>query len=97
MLIAILLSSLTSAEVMINEIMYDVVGSDSGHEWVEIYSNQSIDLTGWKFYENSVNHNLNLINGSIILDGYAIIADNSNTFISDNPDYDGTLFDSAFS
>jgi len=85
----------------INEIMYDLPGSDSGREWIEIYNNesQSINLTGWKFYENNANHALNLINGTWILENYsfAVIADNSDLFLQDNPSFNGTLFDSAFS
>jgi PKD repeat protein len=93
--------------MIINEIMYDLeTGSDSGREWVEIFNNKidasidaSIDLTGWKFWENGTNHGLTLFQGSAIIpsSGYAIIADNPEKFLIDNPGYSGTIFDSAFS
>lgn len=85
----------------INEIMYDVVGTDTGREWVEIYNDTSspIDFSSWKFLENSVNHTVKLISGSptIPAGGFAILADNDVNFMLDNPDFVGTLFDSAFS
>jgi hypothetical protein len=83
--------------VIINEIMYNPIGTDTNHEWIEIYSTDSINLSGWYFYENEVNHNLNLISGGWILNGYAVIADNSETFLLDYPDYNSTLIDSSWS
>jgi len=93
---------IASANVIINEIMYDLeTGPDTDREWIEIlnYSDTSIDLTGWKFYENNTNHGLTVIQGGTIIpsNGYAIIADKSDKFLLDNPGYLGILFDSAFS
>ncbi|MBI2047001.1 lamin tail domain-containing protein [Candidatus Pacearchaeota archaeon] len=87
--------------IRINEIMYDLNGSDAGREWVEVYNDgsESLNLTAWKFYEDNQKHNLNLISGSWVIGGggYFVIADNSATFLQDNPSYAGTLFDSSFS
>ena len=87
--------------IIINEIMYNLPGSDSKREWIEIYnlSDQEIDLTGWKFYEAKTNHSLKLIRGSVIISSgaYAIIADSADNFLVDHPDFIGTLFDSSFS
>ena len=87
--------------VVINEIMYDLEGSDEDREWIEILNNgeNSVDLTNWKFYENETNHNLKLIQGTISIppNGYTIIADDTEKFLMDHPNYSGTLFDSAFS
>ncbi len=85
------------AEVIINEIMYNPSGSDSGHEWLEIYSDQAVDISGWKFYEGGTNHKLAIISGSYIVEGYAVIADNSENFFIDYPNFNGSLFDSTFS
>jgi len=101
--IATLIFSMTivSANVVINEIMYNPSGSDTGREWIEVYNDESqeINLSGWKIYEAGTNHNLNLISGSWILNpgDYVIIADNDGNFLSENPDFSGTLFDSSFS
>lgn len=85
----------------INEIMYDAPGTDSGREWIEIYNdtNADIDFSGWKLFENSVNHTVKLITGNAVIPagGYAIIADNDQNFLVDNPDFTGVLFDSVFS
>lgn len=85
----------------INEIMYDVGGTDTGREWIEIYNNTSVsvDFSKWKVLENAVNHSVKIISGSSIIPsgGYAIVADNDVNFLVDNPSFSGTLFDSAFS
>ncbi len=49
------------AKLIINEIIYDLEGSDAGYEWIEIKNilDGPIDLTGWKFYDGS-NHLLNI-------------------------------------
>ena len=90
-----------SSAITINEIMYDPAGSDTDREWIELYNNESFDvnLTGWKFSEGGTNHGLTLVNGSWILGvgKFAVIADDSNTFLSEYPDFNSTLFDSSFS
>ena len=86
--------------VIINEIMYDASGSDSGREWIEIYNDGSeINLTGWKFYEGGTNHGLSLIRGDFILGNneYAIISSDDVSFLLEYAGFSGTLFDSSFS
>lgn len=93
-------SSWAYASVVITEIMYDLSGSDTGREWVEIQNNGSAtDLTGWKFFENGVNHTLVLSQGNISLpqNGFAVIADSAEKFLLDWPGFSGTLLDSSFS
>ncbi len=87
--------------VIINEIMYDFEGSDSGKEWIEIFNSgdTSVDLTNWKFYENQSNHNLTIIQGSINLfaGGYAVIVNDPEKFLVDYPNYNGIIIKSSFS
>lgn len=87
--------------VAINEIMYDLDGSDDGREWIEIFNNgdTTIDISGWKLHENETNHGLTVAQGmfSISANGYAIITDKPDKFLIDNPSYSGILFDSTFS
>ncbi len=92
------------AQVVINEIMYDLPkdsGSDIGREWIEVFNNGSkdVDLSGWRFYEAKTNHRLKLFKGNSVLHagGYAIIADNPEKFLVDNVGFAGTIFDSSFS
>jgi hypothetical protein len=99
------LSSMTiiydSETIRINEIMYNPAGTDSGHEWIEIYNkaDYAINITGWRLYEQGTNHTLTLQNGSMEIpaNGFAVIADNYLNFLTDYPGYSGTLIDSSFS
>ncbi len=86
--------------VTITEIMYDPEGSDTDHEWVEVYNDgASEDLSGWKFFEGGSNHGLTLVAGSAVVSQgwYAIIAVNAPVFLADYPSFSGTVFDSVFS
>lgn len=100
-LLGILFSPKFIFAMQINEIMYDAPGTDTGHEWIEVYNNsqEEIDLINWRFFENSVAHELTLISGAskIPAGSYAIIASDASLFLSDYPDFSGTLFDSVFS
>ena len=86
--------------IVINEIMYDPYGADTDREWIELYNNEAndIDIAGWTLYEDGKNHGLTLIQGDMIIpeNGYAVIADNSNSFLLDYPGFNGTLIDSVF-
>lgn len=91
--------------VIINEVMYDLEGADSGLEWVELknISSEPIDLTGWKFNDGS-NHLLNVPpkNGGqgtmvILPQGFAILADKADLFLQNHPNFLGTVIDTAMS
>jgi hypothetical protein len=90
----------SNAQVMMTEVMYDLEGTDTGREWVEIYNAGSVgvDLADWKLYEANTNHRLTAVSASVIpAQGFAIIADNTAKFLTDNPSFSGVLFDSVFS
>lgn len=94
--------------IVINEIMYNPEGADSGNEWVELYNSgtSTVKISEWKFSEGETNHSLSLQGGSDSLESgkYAVIADDANQFkeyyrqFFGSP-YDGSfsLFDSSFS
>lgn len=93
------------AQVQFNEIMYDASGTDTDHEWVEIYNpgSSSVDITGWKFNDGS-NHTLNVppVNGgvgsmNIPAGGYVILAASAIQFLADYPSYAGTVIDTVMS
>ncbi len=96
-----LLPMLSFAAVQITEIMYDLPGTDTGREWIEIYNPDaaSIDVSKLKLFEASTNHSITPAGASATLDPYqyAVIADTPAKFTADNPDYAGLLFDSSFS
>jgi len=92
-------------EVVISEIMYDLPGTDSKHEWIEILntSDTEIDLTGWKFNDGS-NHLLNEPpkNGGqgslkILAGEYLILTGDATTFLTDHPGFSGTVIDTVMS
>ncbi len=90
------------AQIVVTEIMYDLKsGSDSGHEWVEVYNAGAsvVKLTDWKLFENGTNHKITGVVGADTLMpyAYAVIADNREQFKVDWPNFSGQLFDSAFS
>jgi len=86
---------------MINEIMYDLPGSDTGREWIEIYNSgpESIDLSKFFIREAETNHKLDITTGSTVIPqgGFAVIADTPSKFLIDNPQFTGVLFGSSFS
>jgi|TARA_Y100000310_G_scaffold214702_1_gene215617 PKD repeat protein len=93
--------NVANAQIVVSEIMYDLEGSDSGREWIEIQNVglESVDLSSWKFFENDTNHKLVISQGSesVSPDFFAIIADKPDLFLADFPSFSGTLFDSSFS
>ena len=93
------------AQISINEIMYDLDGTDTDHEWVEIYNGgtDSIDLTDWKFSDGS-NHGINIPpenggQGSIVVGAgeYVVLSPNAPIFLSDHSGYSGTVLDTVMS
>ncbi len=88
------------AAVYINEVMYDPYGSDTGREWIELYSNGSCEnVSQWRLLEAGTNHLLTLVQGNSTLctNQYAVIADNPANFLAEYAFFNGTLFDSTFS
>ena len=91
---------------VINEIMYNPKGSDTGQEWIELINTsfQRIDLSKWKVEINGRKHRLNPPpknggQGSIIIqpNQYFIIASDAKKFLTAHPNYSGTVIDSSFS
>lgn len=93
--------SIAGANVVINEIMYNPFGSDTNHEWIEIYNNgtETTNLTNWKFFEANTNHALVLGQGNMIIfpGEYIVIAQDNKTFLNDSKNYKGKIIESSFS
>ncbi|MDD2935478.1 MAG: lamin tail domain-containing protein [Candidatus Pacebacteria bacterium] len=103
-LIAIFLLSpvFAEAQVVISEIMYNLEGTDTGFEWIEICNDgEDTDLANWKLFEAETNHKISSYpkEGSLVLLGgkCAVIADNPDKFKQSNSNFSGVIFDSAFS
>ena len=100
--IFLLFPGVVSAGMTIHEVMYDVPGTDTGKEWIEIYNDgASVDLAGWKLFEGNTNHGIATTTAEqnfIVATGeYAVIVDNVEKFLADWPSFSGVLFDSSFS
>ncbi len=91
------------AQVVINEIMYDPTDADSSREWVEIYNSgaETVDISKWKFLENTSasNHGLTQIQGTTDLPagGFAVIVIDSAKFLTDFPTFSGNILKASFS
>lgn len=87
--------------ILITEIMYDVPGTDTGREWIEVYNSgtTSIDFSSWRLGEGETNHKIKEGKGDKILSpgAYAVIADNLEKFLADYSGYAGVVFESSFS
>lgn len=79
--------------------MYDFPGGDGKHEWIEVYTTEPLTLTEYTFLEGGVYHGIHEFQGGTQMEAgsYAVIADDAQTFLSDNPGWSGVLFDSSFS
>ena len=91
------------AALEVTEIMYNPVGSNTGHQWVEVVNNSSdpVDLGDKiiRFFDAKGNHLLKPYGtGSAVVSSgaVAIISQNPLTFLSDYPDFTGTLIKSSF-
>jgi hypothetical protein len=87
------------ASFEITEIMYDVNGSDTNREWIEVQNTGSSpdDLSKWHFYSDKTSHSLTPDTVSLVPAGeYAVIAQNVAKFKIDWPNFSGILFDSSW-
>ncbi len=99
-------SQAANTDLVISEIMYDLEGSDSGGEWIEVYNSgsETIEvLTGtgastWRFFDGS-NHVLHLANGTstIAANEYFIVASDAQNFLSTHTGFAATVFDTVMS
>lgn len=86
----------------VSEVMYDVSGTDSGREWVEVYNagSSSVDLSILRFFNKQGGHTIKSYGGAstVLAPGaVAVLADKPESFLADYPGFTGVLLDSAFS
>lgn len=94
-----------SFALMISEIQFDPAGSDTDREWIEIYNDSvnNLDLTQIKFFENNVNHSIDIFNlpnsteKEISAGEYVVLAQDIAKFKTDFPNYVSKIFKSSFS
>jgi len=81
MLVFILLFSTVSYGLLISEVMYDPLENDNYNEWIEIYSDENINVENLTICNDTIS--ISTTNYSINNDSFFIIAD-SDTNISNN-------------
>ncbi len=89
----------TQANFEITEIMYDLDGTDSNREWIEVKNigDKNEDLSKWYLFSDNTKHALIPQTESIIESGrYAVIAQNVPQFKNDWPNFTGLIFDSSW-
>ncbi len=101
--VTVFLPKTAHANVLITEVMYDMPGTDTGHEWIEVCNTGDADvvLVDWRLFEADTNHKIisttSSENGLLGGRTCAIVADKAETFLADNAGYIGRVFDSTFS
>jgi len=99
--ILIITPTCADAQIVINEIMYDLEGTDTDREWLEIKhtGTAEVDISLWKFFENNSNHALVAYRGSAVLNPgeFAVVVDSPETFLTDWPGFTGTILDTSWS
>ncbi|MEN9614479.1 MAG: hypothetical protein RLZZ347_786 [Candidatus Parcubacteria bacterium] len=97
----LVIPSVCFGQVVISEIMYDVSGTDTGREWIELQNTGSsaVDLASWKLVEASTNHSMTQSQGATILSpgSFIIVADDPIKFKTDWPNFAGAILNSTFS
>jgi hypothetical protein len=95
-------ATLRPYHVKINEIMYNLPGSDRNREWLELFNGgpEDINITGWKFFEYSTDSYQLFTrgHGSMVIPagGYAIVAVDATTFLNEYPACNCTVIESVF-
>jgi hypothetical protein len=79
--------------------MYDLDGTDTNREWVEVKNSgeESADLSKWFLFSDNSKHALTPQGSSDVPSGgYAVITQNPTNFQADWPNYTGLIFDSSW-
>lgn len=94
--------------VMVTEVAYDLEGSDTKREWIELHNDGAFELSleGWSIRIGDSTSKSPLrfdaatgaVGGSLLQPGeYIIVADSVTDFLADHPAYSGKIADSTIS
>lgn len=89
-LVLFLMLTVCWAQIVINEVMVDPIGSDTGKEWIELYNpiDQPVNVTGWKIKSAGTSFTLNYTIPQFIMEPYSflLIGEDSVSFANFNTD-----------
>jgi hypothetical protein len=88
-----------SAGFEITEVMYDLDGTDTDREWIEVQNtgSEALDLSTWYFFSDNSKHSLVPEGVSLVpAGGHAVIAQKAAKFTTDWSSFSGLLFDSSW-
>lgn len=103
-IVFLFLARFALASLSINEIMYDLSGSDSvsskSREWIEIYNsgpeNISVDASKWRIHDGTSNKTINgEVDFTISAGSYVVLAGDKDTFLADNVGFFGIVYDTG--
>ena len=87
--------------MVMTEIMYDAPGTDTGHEWIEIYNagSEAVPPGDIVLFESNVNHSVSAYGtgDSLPAGAYAVLTPKPELFLADYPAYAGVIFSVSFS
>ncbi len=94
-----------NSDIVINEICSTGCADNNKHQWVEIFNkgSETVDIMGWKFWEEQTNHSLKFNSSSLLQDyliqpgEYCAIVEDDQTFVLDYPGFASHIFDSSWS
>ncbi len=95
-ILILLLLPCVSAQVLISEVLYNPINTESGGEAIELYNptNQTIDISNWIIATETSDHDAQLpSNTTILARGYLLIADNGFSLNKDNSSWPNSNYE----
>jgi len=96
-------ASAASSDVVITEIMYDPVGSDTNHEWIELKNmgSESVEIKGgatsdsWRMFMDGANHTFSTTT-ILNVNEYLVVTQDEETFLAEHQDFSGKIVRMSF-
>jgi hypothetical protein len=89
-----------NASLEITEIVYDPIGANTNHQWIEIYNTDSTPVsidTTWRFNDGSSHYINDKVSFTVQPLSYFILTGDKDTFMIDHPSFSGLVIDTIMS
>ena len=89
-----------NASLEITEIVYDPIGANTNHQWIEIYNTDSTPVsidTTWRFNDGSSHYINDKVSFTVQPLSYFILTGDKDTFMVDHPSFSGLVIDTIMS